>query len=263
MFWFEHDLYDQLQLLDALALVADSGVAVGSLELILVDSFPGRPAFRGLGELEADELETLWASRVRATPSLVATAAEVWDAVRAPTPIALAEASGRPLDDLPFVPAALRRLLAELPGARDGLSGTERRALRAIAEGAATPFAVFAAAQDAEEAPFLGDAWFFRALSHLGSGDSRLSSSLSPVMRCPRRLRSGTRTSTAGCACGPPRSAGACSTATRTQSSCWGSTAGSAARTSFPARSGAGTAPRSSCRSPEKFHFRCERVSHA
>jgi DNA-binding transcriptional MerR regulator len=174
VFWFEHDLYDQLQLLDALALVGERGVDVSRLELIVVGSFPGRPSFRGLGELEAHELETLWPTRVTATPELVARASEVWSAVREPTPVSMFEASLRPLDELPFVPGALRRLLEELPGAADGLSGTERRALRAVAGGAVTPLAAFVASQELEDAPFLGDAWFFRALSHLGSGASRL-----------------------------------------------------------------------------------------
>src|SRR5690349_20816462 len=55
--WFEHDLYDQLQLLDALALARGADVAP---EFVVVGSFPGRPSFRGLGELTAEELETLW-----------------------------------------------------------------------------------------------------------------------------------------------------------------------------------------------------------
>jgi hypothetical protein len=63
--WFEHDLYDQLQLLDVLALA--SAVAAAP-ELIVVGSFPGRPSFRGLGELTADQLESLWPSRTTATP---------------------------------------------------------------------------------------------------------------------------------------------------------------------------------------------------
>src|SRR5213083_467837 len=45
--WFEHDLYDQLQLLDALALARETG---GSPELVVVGSFPGKPSFHGLGE---------------------------------------------------------------------------------------------------------------------------------------------------------------------------------------------------------------------
>jgi hypothetical protein len=65
-------------------------------------------------------------------------------------------------------------LLEELPAPADGLSGTEQRALQAVAGGARTPPAAFVAAQRLEEAPFLGDAWFHRALSALGQGEARL-----------------------------------------------------------------------------------------
>src|SRR5206468_1124415 len=75
---------------------------------------------------------------------------------------------------LPFLGTALRRLLEELPAPVDGLSGTERRALQAVAAGALTPPAAFVAAQRLEEAPFLGDTWFYQALSALGQGKTRL-----------------------------------------------------------------------------------------
>ena len=75
---------------------------------------------------------------------------------------------------LPFLAAALRRLLGELPSPADGLSTTERHALHAVANGAATPQAAFLVAQRLEEAPFLGDTWFYRALSELGQGEARL-----------------------------------------------------------------------------------------
>jgi hypothetical protein len=65
-------------------------------------------------------------------------------------------------------------LLEELPASVDGLSGTERRALHAVAAGAHSPPAAFVAAQRLEEAPFLGDTWFYRALSALGQGKTRL-----------------------------------------------------------------------------------------
>jgi Domain of unknown function (DUF1835) len=169
--WFEHDLYDQLQLVDALALASTVG---GTPELIVAGSFPGKPSFRGLGELTAAELETLWPSRVAATPGMLAAAASAWDALRRPDPSALAVLATAGAAELPFLGAALRRLLEELPAPTDGLSGTERRALQAIAAGAATPVAAFLAAQDLEAAPFLGDAWFYRALTSLGRGQERL-----------------------------------------------------------------------------------------
>jgi DNA-binding transcriptional MerR regulator len=172
--WFEHDLYDQLQLLEVLALVAESDASLTGLELLVVGSFPGRPSFHGLGELSVAELESLWPQRTPATAAVVALAAEAWAAVRAPTPEAVASLVLRDLPGLPFAASALRRLLEELPARRDGLSGTERRALAAVAAGARTPFAAFLASQRTEPAPFLGDAWFYRVLAELGVGDARL-----------------------------------------------------------------------------------------
>src|SRR5215468_6249938 len=169
--WFEHDLYDQLQLLDVLSLAHDAG---GAPELVVVDSFPGKPCFRGLGELTADELETLWPQRGRASRETLAAAAEAWQAVRAPEPSALAAWAHREDAELPFLAAALQRLLEELPAPGNGLSGTERRALEAVAAGPATPRTAFLAEQDLEAAPFLGDAWFYRALTGLGRGQARL-----------------------------------------------------------------------------------------
>jgi DNA-binding transcriptional MerR regulator len=169
--WFEHDLFDQLQLLDVLALAHTLEAAP---ELIVVGSFPGKPSFRGLGELTADELQTLWPLREVATAAVGAAASAVWAAFREPEPTALAEWALRDIPELPFLSPALRRLLEELPAPGSGLSGTERRALQSIADGAIAPPAAFLAAQRLEEAPFLGDAWFYRALSALGQGEHRL-----------------------------------------------------------------------------------------
>jgi hypothetical protein len=169
--WFEHDLYDQLQLVDALTLARGVGVAP---ELIVVGSFPGRPSFTGLGELTAGELETLWPSRAPATEEVLEAAAAAWTALCAPQPDALEELAAREDARLPFLAAALRRLLEERPAPGDGLSRTERLALEAIAAGARTAPAAFQASQRREDAPFLGDTWFFRTLAALGQGPNRL-----------------------------------------------------------------------------------------
>jgi hypothetical protein len=169
--WFEHDLYDQLQLIDALTLARSINAAP---ELIVIGSFPGRPSFAGLGELTANELETLWPARTRATPEALDAAVEAWAALCAPEPAALTELAGREDAHLPFLAPALRRLLDELPAPTDGLSRTERFALETIAAGAGNAPAAFVASQRREDAPFLGHTWFFRTLSALGQGQNRL-----------------------------------------------------------------------------------------
>ena len=169
--WFEHDLYDQLQLIDTLTLAHTAGLAP---ELIVIGSFPGKSSFAGLGELTANELETLWPSRTVATPEALEAAAAAWAAVREPDPTALAELATHDDPHLPFLAPALRRLLDELPAPSDGLSRTERLALEAIATGARTAASAFVASQRLEDAPFLGDTWFFRTLSALGQGANRL-----------------------------------------------------------------------------------------
>ncbi len=162
--WFEHDLYDQLQLVQILAGLPDFPTRV---ELICIGSFPGRPDFHGLGELEADELASLWPLRTAVTPDHVHLARAAWDVVRGHDPLALARAAATPDERLPYLAPALRRLLEELPGARDGLGRSERHLLEAVAAGARSRAEAFLAASRAEEAPFMGDQTAFDRLAGL------------------------------------------------------------------------------------------------
>ena len=162
--WFEHDLYDQLQLLQVLA------QAAGEVELIQADAF--------LGELDEEGLAALWPERRAVGPELVETARAAWDAVRSPEPAAIEAFLARDSSALPFLAPALRRLLEELPDTRGGLSRAERQLLDALAEGARTPAEAFVAAAAREEAPFDGDTWAWRRLALLGEGERSLVTAL-------------------------------------------------------------------------------------
>jgi DNA-binding transcriptional MerR regulator len=151
--WFEHDLYDQLQLLQALTLAGDS-----PLELIQADA--------DLGPLAPDELEALWPRRRPVTLHTRALAREAWDAVCASEPTGLA---GRDTPALPHLGPALRRLLEELPDAQTGLSRTERQLLEPLLDGPRRPAELYLASQAREEAVFLGDAWAWKRLAELVS----------------------------------------------------------------------------------------------
>jgi hypothetical protein len=165
--WFEHDLYDQLQLIDVLALAGETGFDPEQLELIEAGAFPGRPGFRGLGELTASELESLWPQRRAVTDEDTAGAQRAWEAVRRSDPRGIAEVRLDPPPSRPFLAAALGRLLEELPDVDDGLSRTERQLLELLDDGPLLTGALFVASQDLEEAPFHGDAWILRTLAEL------------------------------------------------------------------------------------------------
>jgi DNA-binding transcriptional MerR regulator len=178
--WFEHDLYDQLQLVQVLAMVARSRLPAGAVRLICIDRFDGHPGFAGLGELEAEELASLWPLREPLDAATLATAVEAWDAFRGPDPRALEVLAHDGRSELPFLPAAFVRLLEELPATDDGLGRTERQLLAALAQGATTPHDLMCANSAAEEAPFMGDAWVFRRLYELSVGGRPLVAGVAP-----------------------------------------------------------------------------------
>jgi hypothetical protein len=165
--WFEHDLYDQLQLVDILALAGETGFDPRQLELVEVDSFPGMPRFRGLGELSPEELESLWPQRRAVTDDDTGAAQRAWEAVRRSDPRGVAELRDEPPAARPFLGAALQRFLEELPAVENGLSRTERQLLELLEAGPLLTGALFVASQELEEAPFHGDFWIFRTLERL------------------------------------------------------------------------------------------------
>jgi DNA-binding transcriptional MerR regulator len=152
--WFEPDVYDQLQLLQALALAGDH-----ELELIQADA--------DLGPLPADELERLWARRRPATEEMRAVAGAAWDAFRAPQPTQLEALLGHDTSALPHLATALERLLEELPDSASGLSRTERQLLEPLLDGPKRPLELYLSSQAREEAVFLGDAWAWKTLAEL------------------------------------------------------------------------------------------------
>jgi len=155
--WFEHDLYDQLQLLQVLDWFAAQERGATRLSLLGVGAFPGVEPFVGLGQLSPAQLGALYPRREPVTDAMVAIARAAWAAYRAPAPWAIAALLGRDTAALPFLAAALRRHLAQFPSVERGLSRTERHILDALTAGPQRPEALFLAQQQAEEAPFMGD----------------------------------------------------------------------------------------------------------
>jgi hypothetical protein len=134
--WFEHDLYDQLQLLQILDWFSRQDLAGTRISLIQIGEHPEVPVFHGLGQLNGRQLADLLPRRQRVTPEHYAIGREAWTAFRAPDPTALVAVAKRSFQAMPFLSAALQRCLEEYPSVADGLSRTERQLLEAGTSGA-------------------------------------------------------------------------------------------------------------------------------
>jgi len=172
--WFEHDLYDQLQLLQILGWLAEQERGKTILSLIAIDSFPERASFHGLGELTPAQLSSLFPQRRLITPAMLTLAQVAWDAFRSPDPLMIERVLADDTSALPFLVGALKRHLQEFPSVTSGLSRTERQLLEALAAGPMRPVPLFVAAQRMEEAPFLGDWPFWQYVYDLSQGPSPL-----------------------------------------------------------------------------------------
>jgi hypothetical protein len=172
--WFEHDLYDQLQLLQILDWLAEQERGKTILSLIAIDSFPGRSSFHGLGELTPAELSSLFPQRRPITNAMLTLAHAAWDAFRSPDPTMIERVLARDTSALPFLAAALKRHLQEFPSVTSGLSRTEHQLLEALAAGPMRPVPLFVATQRMEETPFMGDWSLWQFVYDLSHGPSPL-----------------------------------------------------------------------------------------
>jgi hypothetical protein len=155
--WFEHDLFDQLNLIQLLTWIRGRLPATKPVSLICIGSFPGRPDFKGLGELTTDELAPLLEIRQPIRDEQYELARRAWHAFREPTPEALDELRRADTSPLPYLAAAMTRFLEEYPWTRDGLSRSERRLLELAQGGGIALWKAFPLMHEGEQAYYTSD----------------------------------------------------------------------------------------------------------
>jgi hypothetical protein len=166
--WYEHDLFDQLNLIDLLDRIGRVRPRP-RVSMICVGAFPGRPTFHGLGELTPSELGSLLPTRTAVTEQQYATATRAWQAFRSTDPRAIERVLAEDLSALPFLGRALARHLEQFPGVADGLSRTERRLLHLAADEAIAVHRAFVHVSEDEDAFYIGDTSFWDAITELAS----------------------------------------------------------------------------------------------
>ncbi len=167
--WFEHDLYDQLQLLQILDWLSRQDRDAVRISLIQIDRHAGVSPFFGLGQLSGRQLAELLPVRQPVSPEQFAIGREAWAAFCAPDPTGLAALANSSIPEMPFLSAALTRCLEEYPSVRDGLSRTERQLLEAGASGARHRRDYYTASSSRESCPW-GDMSVYARLDLLSAG---------------------------------------------------------------------------------------------
>ena len=167
--WFEHDLFDQLNLIHLLDRLGSATARAPRVSLVCIDQFPGHPQFKGLGELRPDDLASLFATRRPVGVAQYALARRAWHAFRSPTPAAIETLLRDDLDPLPFLAAAFRRHLEEFPSTTGGLSRTERRVLELASNEPVDVWQVFSQLHTRETAFYIADASFLAAVRELSA----------------------------------------------------------------------------------------------
>lgn len=164
--WFEHDLYDQLQLLQILAR-APGTPGAERLRLAQSDEY--------LGTLDEEGFADLWERRVAVTPEQLELATKLWTAFRSADPRDIQGAVGGGVHVLPYAGDALLRHLEELPAPGHGLSRSERQLLLALHDGPrAAAIAYQASHHEREARVFLGDSVWAWYAETLGAGEHAL-----------------------------------------------------------------------------------------
>jgi len=164
--WFEHDLYDQLQLIQLLDWFSRQEMGKIRLSIVQINSHAGVKDFQGLGQLSGSQLARLFPLRRTVSPEQLAIGTDAWAAFRSSNPEALIEFLQVNHPEMPFLHDALVRHCQEYPWTTDGLSRTQRQILQAVQSGARTKKEIYFAERK-QEIAFWGDGSVYLRLDGL------------------------------------------------------------------------------------------------
>lgn len=157
--WFEHDLYDQLQILQILDWFHLNQTNSLKLSIICTERY--------LGMLTPDEMKGLVQFEEPITERHLKLSSTAWSAFRSSSPKQWHDLLNTDTSVLPFLEGAIIRMLEEYPNCSNGLSRTAQQALKIISEGEKHPGKVFSRNQESEDRKFLGDSSFWVILQEL------------------------------------------------------------------------------------------------
>ncbi|MBD3792609.1 MAG: DUF1835 domain-containing protein [Campylobacterales bacterium] len=158
--WFEHDLCDQLQLIQILDWFARYATDTASIFLILPD--------RHLAFCSPEKLKSmLLYNKEPITPNQLIVARKAWAAFTAPTPEAWFKLLHDDISSLPFLKQAVLRLLEEFPNTLNGLSRATHFILLVVVNGKSNLEEIFQEYQRLEKRRFMKKIHFVNTIKQL------------------------------------------------------------------------------------------------
>jgi hypothetical protein len=165
--WFEYDLFCQIHLIYLLGWFGRQQLGDTKLSLICIGEFPGKKTFRGLGELTAAELASLFPMRQQVTRAQLDMATAAWQAYCSAGPTDIEKVLETDTSSLPFLAASLRAHLRRFPSNKNGLGRIEDRALELVGKGHDRFSELFMKFGEVEPVYGLGDAQLWIALRRM------------------------------------------------------------------------------------------------
>ena len=165
--WFEHDLFDQLQLIQILSVMPED--AIHQTAIIQ----PERTEY--LGRLSPAALRGLYKQRQLVSGAQLVIARRAWEAFRSPDPAAILAFLREDTAALPSVALALTRHGQQFPSLENGLNRTERQILEALRSQPLMMKTLYVESHEKrEELVFMGDAVFVTYVQRLGNMETPL-----------------------------------------------------------------------------------------
>jgi hypothetical protein len=164
--WFEHDLYDQLQLLEILNYLSEVSYDLSKISIVCTENYLGRLTISEMASMQKYEEPVSTAQRQLAV--------RAWDAFRSPIPDVWSELLREDISVLPFLEGTVLRMLEEYPSTLNGLSRIQQDILEIVSQGEEMLGKIFVAQQEREERVFLGDTVFMDTVNEMLDPNSAL-----------------------------------------------------------------------------------------
>ncbi|MDX1811917.1 MAG: DUF1835 domain-containing protein [Gammaproteobacteria bacterium] len=165
--WFEHDLYDQLQIIQILSYLATQDLHKFPINMICTEAYLGMQSPEGIKALVSD-IEPV-------SFEMITVATTAWQVFTLNTPLEWYNLLQTNTESLPFLKDAIIRLLQEYPDLKTGLTHTQYNALLLVHEaGGITADKLFNAFQQIEERRFMGDIVFWSYIAQMLEGEDAL-----------------------------------------------------------------------------------------